>query len=203
MAMPTDRVQRVVNLAREKGLLRPRDLAVVGIPRQYLRMAHERGLVERVARGLYRVAGEMTSDKASLAEVCKRAPSGVICLISALSFHELTTQIPHFVYLAIGEKAHLPQIEHVNVEVFRFSGTALTEGIETHVVDGAEVRVYCVAKTVADCFKYRNKIGLDVAIEALRDCLRQRKATVDDLVRYGRICRVERVMRPYMEAMLA
>lgn len=200
--MSSDRVQRVVDLAREKGLLRPRDLAAVGIPRQYLRIAHERGLVERVDRGLYRAAGEMPSEKASLAEVCKRAPSGVICLISALSFHELTTQIPHFVYLAIGEKAHPPQIGHVNVQVFRFSGAALTEGIETHAVDGVEVRVYCAAKTAADCFKYRNKVGLDVAIEALRDCLRQRKATVDDLVRYGRICRVERVMRPYMEAML-
>lgn len=200
--MPTDRIHRVVDLAREKGLLRSRDLEAAGIPRQYLRLAHERGLVERVARGLYRVAGEMTSDKASLAEVCKRAPSGVICLISALSFHELTTQIPHFVYLAVGAKAHPPRIDHVNVQVFRFSGPALTEGIETHVIDAAEVRVYCVPKTVADCFKYRNKIGLDVAIEALRDSLRQRKATIDDLVRYGRICRVERVMRPYMEAIL-
>ena len=200
--MAADRVQKVVELARRKGLLRPRDLAAVGIPRQYLRLACERGFVQRVARGLYRAAGEMPSEKATLAEVCTRAPSSAICLISALSFHELTTQIPHFVYLAIGEKARAPRIEHVAVQVFRFSGPAFTEGIETHEIDGAEVRVYCAAKTVADCFKYRNKLGLDVAVEALRDCLRQRKATVDDLVRYGRICRVERVMRPYMEALL-
>jgi predicted transcriptional regulator of viral defense system len=200
--MTATRVQQVVDLAHHKGLLRPRDLAEVGIPRQYLRMAHEQGLIERVARGLYRIPGQMTSGNVSLAEVCKRAPSGVICLISALSFHELTTQNPHFVYLAIEEKAHVPRIETVDVQVFRFSGDAFTQGVERHEVDGVEVRIYNPAKTVADCFKYRNKIGLDIAIEALRDCLRQRKAKVDDLVHYARICRVEQVMRPYMEAML-
>ena len=200
--MTTSRIQQVVELAREKGLIRPRDLAALGIPRQYLRMACDRGLVERVARGLYRAAGGMVSEHVSLAEVCKRAPSGVICLVSAPSFHELTTQIPHCVYLAIEQKAHAPRIEMVEVRFFRFSGRAFTEGIETHDVGGVEVRVYCAAKTVADCFKYRNKIGLDVAIEALRDCLHQRKATVDDLVRYARICRVDQVMKPYMEALL-
>jgi predicted transcriptional regulator of viral defense system len=137
-----------------------------------------------------------------LAEVCKRAPSGVICLISALSFHEMTTQIPHFAYLAIAEKAHAPRIETVDVRVFRFSGDAFTQGIERRVVDGVEVRVYNPAKTVADCFKHRNKIGLDVAIEALRDCLVQRKATIDDLVHYAAVCRVDRVMKPYLEAMI-
>ncbi len=200
--MPATRVQQVVDLAHRKGLLRPRDLAEVGIPRQYLHMAHEQGLIKRVARGLYRIPGQMSSGNVSLAEVCKRAPSGVICLISSLSFHELTTQLPHFVYLAIEEKAHSPRIETVDVKVFRFSGDAFTQGIEKHDVDGIEVRVYSPAKTVADCFKFRNKIGLDVAIEALRDCLRQRSVKVDDLVHYARICRVERVMRPYMEAML-
>ena len=200
--MATSRVQRVVDLARQTGLLRPRDLAKMGIPRQYLRMAHEQGQLERVARGLSRLPGIIMSQHTSLAEVCKRAPSGVVCLISALSFHGLTTQVPHLVYLAIGEKAHSPRIETVDVQIFRFSGSAFTEGVEKHDIEGVEVRVYCPAKTVTDCFKYRNKTGLDVAIEGLRDCLRQRKATVDDLVRYGRICRVDRVMRPYMEAVL-
>ena len=200
--MAKSRVQQIVEIARKKGLLRPRDLAEVGIPRQYLRMAHDQGLVQRVARGLYRIPDAMMSENASLAEVCKRAPSGVICLISALSFHELTTQIPHFVYLAIEEKAHAPLIETVEVRCYRFSGSAFTQGIEKHDADGVEIRVYCAAKTVADCFKYRNKIGLDVAIEALRDCLSQRKTAIDDLVRYGRICRVEKVMKPYLEALL-
>lgn len=200
--MATRHIHQIVDLAHKKGLLRPRDLAEKGIPRQYLRMARDRGLIERVARGLYRVPGEMTTEHASLAEVCKRAPSGVICLISALSFHELTTQNPHFVYLAIDAKAHSPKIETVHVQFFRFSAKAFTEGVEKHDIEGVEVRVYCPAKTVADCFKYRHKIGIDIAIEALRDCLHQRKAKIDDIVRYGRICRVDRVMQPYMEAVL-
>jgi predicted transcriptional regulator of viral defense system len=200
--MATSRVPQVVALTRRKGLLRPRDLEELRIPRQYLRMALEQGLVEKVARGLYQVPGDRSSQYASLAEVCKRVPAGVICLISALEFHGLTTQIAHFVYLAIPEKAHAPHFEAREVRIFRFSSKALAEGVEKHDIDGVEVRVYSAAKTVADCFKYRNRTGLDLAIEALRDCLRERKATVEELVRYGRICRVERVMRPYMEAML-
>jgi len=162
--MATSRIEQIVELAREKGLLRPRDLAQFGIPRQYLQIALERGLVERVARGLYRLPNAAMSENVSLAEVCKRAPSGVVCLISALSFHELTTQIPHGVYLAIEEKAHAPVIETVDIQFFRFSGPAFTEGVEQHDISGVEVPVYCAAKTAADCFKYRNKIGLDVAV---------------------------------------
>ena len=194
-------VEKVVNLARRKGVLRPRDLAEIGFPRQYLRMAHERGLVKRIGRGLYSVPGVMLSEP-TLAEVSKRVPGGVVCLVSALAFHHLTTQVPHSVDMAIGGKAHAPKIEFVDVRYYRSSGKAFTEGIETHNVGGVAVKVYDPAKTIADCFKYRNKIGLDVAIEALRDGLRQRKATPQALVRYGRICRVENVMRPYMEALL-
>jgi len=196
------RVEQVVDLARRKGLLRPRDLAEVGIPRQYLRIACSRGLVERVARGLYRVPGAMTSENQSLAEVCKLVPTGVICLLSALRFHGLTTQNPFEVWLAIGEKAHEPKIKTLQVRLVRFSGMALTEGVEKHDIEGVTTRVYCPAKTVADCFKHRSSVGLDVAMEAMRTCLREHKASVDELVRYGRICRVERVMMPYLEAML-
>lgn len=199
--MANRRVRQVVDLALEKGVLRPRDLAESGIPRQYLRMAHEQGLVERVARGLYCVP-EIRLSQPTLAEVCKRVPNAVVCLTSALAFHHLTTQVPHHVHLAIGEKAHAPKIEFVEVHYVRFSGMALTEGVETHDIGGVEVRVYKPAKTIADCFKYRNKMGLDVAMEALRDGLRQRKVNVNDLVRYGRICRVEKVMQPYLEALL-
>jgi len=201
--MVASRVSKVVELARRKGLLRPRDLAEVGIAREYLRLAVERGLLERVARGLYRPVGATVSEHVSLAEVCKKAPSGVICLLSALSFHELTTQLPRAVWLAVGPRARVPAIETVGLEVVRFSGRALTAGVETHDIGGVEARVFGAAKTVADCFKCRSRIGPDVAIEALRDALGQRKAAVDDLVRYGRICRVAEVMRPYVEAMLA
>lgn len=200
--MVAARIKQVVALARRKGLLRPRDLAEIGLPRQYLRMATERGLVERVGRGLYQVPGAMVTERISEAEVCKRVPGGVICLISALNFHGLTTQVPHFVWLAVDGKAATPRIETVAVQIVRFSGPALTEGVEVHDIRGVPVPVYNPAKTVADCFKYRNKIGLDVAIEALRDCLKKRKATVDQLVHFGRICRVDRIMRPYMEALL-
>jgi len=195
-------VRKVVSLARRKGVLRPRDLAEIGIHRQYLRMAHEQGLVERIERGLYSVPGTMLSEP-TLAEVAKRVPGGVICLISALAFHHLTTQVPHSVDVTIGSKAHAPRIDFVDVRYYRESGQALTEGVEVHDIGGVRVKVYNPAKTIADCFKYRSKVGLDVAIEALREGLRQRKATADTLTHYGRICRVERVMRPYLEALLA
>ncbi len=182
--MVAPRVQQVVALARRKGLLRPRDLDEIGLARQYLRMATERGLVQRVGRGLYRVPGAMVTERISEAEVCKRVPGGAICLISALHFHGLTTQIPHYVWLAIDGKAAAPRIDTVAVRIVRFSGKALTEGVDVHDVEGVPVPVYNPAKTVADCFKYRNKIGIDVAVEALREGLRQRKATVDHLVHY-------------------
>ena len=193
---------QVVNLARQRGLLRPRDLEAKGIARQYLVLAMRQGLIERLARGLYRTPGIVATEHQSFAQVCKKTPTGVVCLLSALRFHDLTTQNPHEVWLAIGQKANSPRMDTVTLRIIRFSGKALTEGVETHKIHRIPVRVYGIAKTVADCFKCRNKIGLNVAVEALRDCLEQRKASVDELVRYARICRVERVMSPYLEAML-
>jgi len=200
--MKSRTINQVVALARRQGLLRPRDVVAKGIPRQSLVRACQEGLLERVGRGLYRVPGAMVTENQSLAEVCKKAPGGAICLLSALRFHDLTTQNPFEVWFAIGQKARSPRIDTVAVRAIRFSGAALAEGVENHSVAGVPIRVYGIAKTVADCFKFRNTIGIDVAVEALRDCLKQRKASVDDLVRYARICRVERVMSPYMEAML-
>ena len=200
--MSNSRVFQVVNLARRQGLLRPRDLEAKGIARQYLLLAMRQGLIERLARGLYRTPGTFATEHQSLAQVCKRTPTGVVCLLSALRFHDLTTQNPHEVWLAIDQKAISPRIGTVSLHIVRFSGASLTQGVETHEVHGVPVRVYGIAKTVADCFKCRNKIGLNVAIEALRDCVHQRKASVDELVRFARICRVERVMGPYLEAML-
>lgn len=136
----------------------------------------------------------------TMAEASKRVPHGVVCLLSALRFHELTTQSPFEVWLAIGEKARLPKLDYPPLRTVRFSGDALAFGIEEHKAEGVDVRVYSPAKTVADCFKYRNKIGLDVAIEALRDCLRQRKATMDELWNAAKVCRMSKVMRPYLES---
>ena len=151
---------------------------------------------------MYCLPKAMQNEYRSFAEVCKYAPSAVICLLSALQYHGLTTQTPFQVWLAIGHKARKPNIDTVQIRVVRYSASSLSQGIEIHNIDGVDIRVFSPAKTVADCFKYRSKVGLDVAIEALRDCLRQKKAAINDLVSFGRVCRVEQVMKPYMEAML-
>jgi predicted transcriptional regulator of viral defense system len=163
-------------------------------------MAVARGLLTRVGRGLYTLAEAEATEQRSLVEVVKRVPDGVVCLLSALQFHGLTTQSPSEVWLAIGEKARKPKAEYPPLRIVRFSGKAQTEGVAEQEIEGVTVRVTNPAKTVADCFKYRNKIGLDVALEALRDCRRKRKATADELWRYAKVCRVTNVMRPYLEA---
>lgn len=127
-------------------------------------------------------------------------PKGVICLLSALRFHEIGTQSPHQIWMAIDRKAALPKVRELPIEIVRFSGPALSEGVEEHDIGGATIKVYCPSKTVADCFKYRNKIGLDVALEALKDSWQQNMITADELWKYARICRVAQVMQPYMEA---
>ena len=136
----------------------------------------------------------------SLAEAAKRVPNGIICLISALRFHDLTTQAPHEVWIAISVKARRLRVDYPPLRIARFSGPSLDYGVTTKKVEGVAVRVFNPAKTVADCFKYRNKIGLDVALEALRDCYRRRKATMDELWKAARVCRVGRVMQPYLES---
>jgi len=159
------------------------------------------GQLERIGRGLYVPAGGNIGEHQTLIEACKRVPKGVVCLLSALRFHNLTTQAPHEVWLAIGEKAWRPRLTSPSLRVVRFSDRALRDGVETRQIEGVPVRVYSPAKTVADCFKYRNKIGLDIALDALRECWRERRCTMDELWRYAKVCRVQNVMRPYLEAM--
>jgi predicted transcriptional regulator of viral defense system len=192
---------RVLELARKAGVLRPRDLDAEGIPREYLRRLLIEGLLDRPGRGIYIAAGlTKSTPNHSLAEACKRVPHGVVCLLSALQFHELTTQAPFEVWLAIGEKARLPKVDYPPLRIVRFSGSAMESGIKEHSIEGVGVKVYSPAKTVADCFKYRNKIGLDVALEALRDCWKKRRATMDELWHAAKMCRVANVMRPYLES---
>jgi predicted transcriptional regulator of viral defense system len=136
-----------------------------------------------------------------LAEVACRVPKGIICLLSALRFHTLTTQAPFEVWLAIENKAVAPKLNYPPLRIVRFSGTAFTDGVETHVVDGVTIRVTSVAKTVADCFKYRNKIGLDVALEALREAWHEKRMSSDEIWHYAKVCRVANVMRPYLESL--
>ena len=196
----TDRTQRILEIVEQEGVLRPRDLDAHGIPRIYLGRLCERGLLQRTGRGLYVLPNADVSEHHTLAEACKRVPHGMVCLLSALRFHGLTTQSPHEVWLAIGSKTWRPQVDYPPLRFVRFSARTLEAGVEEHSIEGVLIRVYNPAKTVADCFKYRNKIGVDVALEALRDCRRQRICTNDELWHYAKLCRVANVMRPYMEA---
>lgn len=192
--------KQVLKLAQQMGVLRVRDLTSRGIHPEYLRRLCCQGLLTRAGRGLYVTADAEISAHHGLAQVGKRVPHGVICLLSALRFHELGTQIPHEIWMAVDRRAARPRVDYPPLRIVRFSGQALTAGIEEHKIEGVRVRVYSPAKTVADCFKYRNKIGLDVALEALRECWRARRCTMDELWRCAKICRVQNVMQPYLEA---
>jgi predicted transcriptional regulator of viral defense system len=187
-------------MLKQTRVLRPRDVEAAGISRTYLNKLFAEGILDRPSRGLYVLQNDEPGEQRSLVEACHRVPRGVICLLSALQFHELTTQAPFEIWMAIGEKDRQPRVDYPPLRIVRFSGHALTTDIEQHTIEGVIVRVYGLAKTVADCFKYRNKVGIDVAIEALRDCLRKRKATADDLWKAAKVCRMTNVMRPYLEA---
>lgn len=190
----------ILELARQMGVLRVRDVTSRDIHPEYLRRLCQRGLLTRTGRGRYVAADAEISVHHGLAQAAKRIPNGVICLLSALQFHELGTQSPFEVWMALDRSAARPRIDYPPLRIVRFSGTALTEGVEQHSIENVPARIYSAAKTVADCFKYRNKIGLDVALEALRDCREQKKCNNDDLWRYAKICRVANIMRPYLEA---
>jgi len=192
---------KILKLVKEMGVLRARDLNPHGIPRTYLSRLCAAGKLKRIARGLYVLPNSEITEHHSLAEACKRVPKGVVCLLSALRFHELTTQAPFEVWMAIGEKAWKPRIDYPTLRIVRFSKATLNAGVEDHQIEGVPVRVFSPAKTVADCFKYRNKIGLDVAIESLQECLRSRLCTADDLWHYAKICRIQNVLRPYLESL--
>lgn len=201
--MPTAKSERVIERVGRSGIVRPRDLAAEGITHQYLQSLARRGLLTRTGRGLYTLpdAAERFDEHAALAATAKRVPGGVICLLSALRFHDLTTQAPFEIWVAVEHSAYVPRDPTLPLRVVYFSGVAYNEGVEEHEVNGVPVHVYSPAKTVADCFKYRNKIGLDVALEALRETWRERRATMDDLWRYAKVCRVANVMRPYLASL--
>lgn len=190
--------KRVLKLVEERGVLRPVELDEFGIPRKYLNVLYHQGKLDRIGRGLYVSVDHEATEHHTLAAVCKRIPGGVVCLLSALQFHGLTTQLPRRVWLALGRSRRMPKVEKLPVMIVKYSGEAYNSGIEEHEIEGVTVKVYSPAKTVADCFKFRNRIGLDVAIEALRDCRKQKKCTADELWRYAKVCRQTEVMRPYM-----
>lgn len=181
--------------------MRASDLAGTGVDRRVLKRLVDRGELVRRSRGVYTTPDHELTRHTSMAEVCARAPSATVCLISALDFHELTTQIAHAVWIMIDRKARPPKIDHPPIEIVYASGESLTAGVVTHQIEGVRVPITDPAKTVADCFKYRDHVGHDVAIEALRDCLRQRKATPSRIYEMAKIDRVAKSVRPYLEAL--
>lgn len=195
-----DRKREILDFIQMKGMVRPHEIEAQGIPRMYLQRLYEQGEIERVGRGLYALPDTFMTQHSSLIEVAKRVPGGVICLLSALSFHQLTTQLPYQVWLTIEGTGWKPQMDYPSLRVVRFSGQAFAYGIESHELHHVPVKIYSIAKTIADCFKYRNKIGLDVALEALKEALREKRTTVDAIWQAAKVCRVAKVMKPYLEA---
>ena len=193
--------QRVLDLVRQMGMLRPTNLQDIDIPRVVLTRLTASGQLEKVGRGLYRLPDAPISEQESLVTIAVKVPQAVFCLLTALQIHELTTQLPRQIWIAMPQGSHTPKIGYPPVKMVQFTGEAFSEGIEVIQSDRVALRVYGVAKTVADCFKHRNKIGLDVAIEALKDALAQKKASANDLWRFAKICRVANVMRPDLETL--
>ena len=184
------------------GILRTKEAIQAGIHPRTLYELLDKGIIERLSRGLYRLANLKPLESPDLVSVSKRVPEGVFCLISALAFFEMTTQIPHEIYLAVERNSRPPNIDYPPVRVFRFNKEAFNEGVETYTVDGYPLRIYTPEKTLVDCFKYRNKIGMDTVIEALKLYGERKKVKVNELMRYAKICRVEKVMKPYLESVI-
>jgi predicted transcriptional regulator of viral defense system len=198
----TQTAKKTMQYVRQHGIVRPRDIEAIGVPREYLLRLHRQGKLDRAGRGMYTLPDAAITERHSYAEVAKRVPEAVLCLLSALVFHEITTQNPASVWIALRQGARTPALNSPSLRLVRLSGPSLTEGVENHRIEGVPVRVYSAAKTVADCFKFRNKIGLDVAIDALKDILRQKKASINEIHRYAKICRVSNVIRPYLESLV-
>lgn len=205
MEEPVQSTQRdlAVSLIERHGIMRLSDLKDHGVNPATLARLVEEGILQRPSRGLYELADADIEAAHNLAEVAKRVPKGVICLISALQFHEITLQLPRSVWIAIGSKDRKPAIDYPPLRVVRFGEKALTLGVETHTIDSVPVRIFDPAKSIVDCFRFRNTVGLDVALEVLRMGWRSRKAKPDDIVRYAQELRIWSVVRPYLESVVA
>ena len=192
----------ILKEAQKRGLIRPRDLEAQGIPHSYLQQLYEQGALIRSGRGVYMLPDWEPSETLSLAEACSRVPAGVVCLLSALRYHEIGDQDPRQVWMAIHPKARRPSVDYPPLRIVRFSGCALEMGVEERHSPEGVIRIYEPAKTIIDCFRYRNKIGLDVAMEALRDAWHARKVTMDELWRYAKALRMTTIVKPYLETLL-
>lgn len=195
--------RQILKLTARQGVIRATDLTALGLRREHLARMAKQGLLARVTRGVYRMPNAELSEHHELALIASRIPQGVVCLLSALAFHQIGTQSPHQVWLAVKAKSHPPKLEYPVVRYSYFSGTGYALGIEKHTIEGVEVAVYSPAKTVVDCFRLRNKIGLDVALEALREGWRGKRFTVDELMGLAQQCRIAAVIRPHFEMLVA
>ncbi|MGB2667374.1 MAG: type IV toxin-antitoxin system AbiEi family antitoxin domain-containing protein [Candidatus Acidiferrum sp.] len=195
------RSKRILGLAKKQQIIRSKDASALGVPRNYLSRFVQKGRLKKVGRGLYTSTSSPITEHRSLLEASYRVPKGVICLLSALQFHKFTTQAPHQIWMAINVKAWTPRITAPAIRFVRMSGTALHFGVKEYPVHGGSLKVYTPAKTVADCFKFRHKIGMDVALEALRECRRLKRASMDELWAAAKACRVANIIRPYLESL--
>ena len=195
------RSKRILDLAKKQQIIRSKDASALGVPRNYLSRFVQKGRLKKVGRGLYTSTSSPITEHRSLLAASYRVPKGVICLLSALQFHKFTTQAPHQIWMAINVKAWTPRITAPAIRFVRMSGTALHFGVKEYPVHGGRLKVYTPAKTVADCFKFRHKIGMDVALEALRECRRLKRASMDELWAAAKACRVANIIRPYLESL--
>jgi predicted transcriptional regulator of viral defense system len=193
-------IQQAMALAHDKGVLGTKDIQEAGIPRVVLSRLTQSGQLERIGRGVYRLPNAQNSANEGMAATAIKVPQAVFCLLSALQFHELTTQLPRQQWIAMPRGSHTPKIKYPPITMVQFTGVAYDEGIETHLCDQVPIKVYGVAKTIADCFKHRNRIGIDVALEALKQARQEKKVSSSELWHYAKVCRVTNVMRPYLEA---
>lgn len=200
--MATDLYSKLLALTKRTGIIRARDLAAHNIPREYLSRAIEAGDLIKLSRGIYTADEDSLSNSFALAQVTKAAPDAVIVLLSALRFHEIGTQNPYEVWIAVKRHGYKPRMEYPPLRVFRYSDESIKSGIEYHKIDGVEVAITSVEKTIADCFKFRNKIGIDVCIEALQEAWCGKKLNMNKLTQEAKVCRVYNVLRPYAEAIV-
>ncbi len=192
--------QTLIDFVKKRGIVRSREITSLGIPRVLLTRLVQSGEIQRIAKGLYSLPDRDITDKSILAEIALKYPSGIVCLLSALRFHEVTTQTPYEVWFGIPNKSRIPQIDYPPIRGIRFSHTGLTEGVDPYVIENIPVNITNVARTVVDCFKFRNKIGLDIAMEALREAWQGKLCTIDELWHYAQLFRVTNIMRPYLES---
>ncbi len=200
--MKPARKKAIEIIKQHGGIIRTYKALNLGIHRRTLYGLRDEGMIVPVSRGLFRLADIDIPIQVDLVEIAKKVPAGVICLVSALAFHELTTQIPHYVWLAVDRKARKPKIKYPPIRVFFFSSRAFTEGVETYQIMKQNVRIYSPPKTVIDCFRWRDAVGLDVAIEAAKKYLKNKDSSPSKLMEYARVCKVEKLVRPYLEALV-